>query len=257
MREIISALFEPVVSYWWHPYTPWHASRTVPSYELLIAGYADLILVPEPSAHVLALAENAGVELEFIPVGVEALVFITHEDNPLENITLSQVLDIYTYRNITNWAEIGGQDGRIIPLNRNPHSGSQTLMDNLVLQGRQVHEGLMYYQIGGMMDVISSIEHAEWVVFHWDEPPGPNDFALGYTVYFYLNPYWPIKTLALNGIAPSHETILSGEYPLTTNYFAVIRADTPESHPARLIANWLTTQQGQATVSAAGLGTLY
>ncbi|MDR0272030.1 MAG: hypothetical protein LBI27_01765, partial [Clostridiales bacterium] len=70
MREMIWAMYDAPEQ--WQISVPYYASRTVPSYELLINNYVDLILVPEPSEHVLLLAENAGVELEFIPIAVEA-----------------------------------------------------------------------------------------------------------------------------------------------------------------------------------------
>ena len=82
----------------------------------------------------------------------------------------------------------------------------------------------------------------------------PNTFALGYTVSAFLNRQEPIlKALAIDGVFPSRETILSGEYPLITNYFAVIRADSPEDSPTRRIASWLVTPEGQAVVESARL----
>ena len=259
VSELIRTMFysgDPNYPEWW-PYRAFRASRTIPSYQLLIANYVDMILVPNPSTEILIMAEDAGVELEFIPIGVEALVFITHEDNPVSNIALEQVLEIYAEMNITNWEQIGGYDGRIIPLNRNPHSGSQTQMDNLVLEGRQVHPTLEEnYQLSGMLDMLSSVRGPWWA-------EGDHDFALGYTVYFYLkqvqgqhNWFDDIKPLSLDGVFPSHETILSGDYPIATNYFAVIRADTPENSPARILAEWLQTPSGQKVIHSAGIGTL-
>ena len=256
MREVIDVMLAPG-PYWRtdDPYFLWHASRTVPSYELLIGEYLDLILVPEPSEHVLQLAETAGVELEFTPVAVEALVFITHADNPVYSVTTEQILGIYESRTVSNWSQLGGGDGPIIPLNRNLHSGSQTLMDNHVLTGRAIHPDLARYQLDAMSWMLEAVGSP------WFYSEDTSAFALGYTVFFFLNDHnfleeFNLKILALDGVFPSHETILSGEYPVTTNYFAVIRADTPENHPARRIANWLLTSDGQAAVEAAGLGTV-
>jgi len=271
-QEIIRVMFAPdgtLPSHDHRFYEPQHASRTVPSYELLIANYLDMILVPDPSDYVLNLAEEAGVELEFFPVAVEALVFITSIQNPVSDITTEQILQIYTDRSITNWAELNGDYGRIIPLNRNPHSGSQTLMDNLVLEGRTLHPALMPYAQDMMGHMISSTANPMWWVLGYrndaDDPyeiPMHGNYALGYTVYFLLRALdmWydeMVKPLSLNGVFPSRETIMSGEYSLTTNYFAVIRADTPQNHPARKLVNWLLTQEGQDAVEAARLGRIW
>ena len=238
-------------------YDRWHVSRTIPSYELLIAGEVDMVIVPEPSAFVRDLAEEAGVELEFTPIIREALVFITSSENPVSEITWQQVLQIYADASINNWAELGGLDGRIIPLNRNAHSGSQTLMENLVLGGREMHPSLDRYVIERMETMISSTGFTRWEIRSlpdWqfgDEVPNFNYFALGYTVYFFLASRDYVKPLAFDGVFPSYETITSGEYPLITHYYAVIRADTPDNSPERKIIDWLLTPEGQDIVSSA------
>ena len=73
---------------------PDSASKTVPSYQKLIAGEADLIVVPYASAEVLAQAEAAGVTLKFYPIAAEALIFITPVDNTTDNITREQVHEL-------------------------------------------------------------------------------------------------------------------------------------------------------------------
>ena len=61
-----------------------------------------------------------------------------------------------------------------------------------------------------------------------------------------------IKLLKVNGVMPSNETIASGEYPYRQPFYAVIRADEPESSPARQLFNWLTTTEGKALIEKAG-----
>ena len=61
-----------------------------------------------------------------------------------------------------------------------------------------------------------------------------------------------IKLLEINGVAPSNETIASGEYPYGQEFYAVIRKDAPENAPERLLFQWLVTPEGQALVESAG-----
>jgi hypothetical protein len=133
-------------------------------------------------------------------------------------------------------------------------------MDNLVLEGQSVHPTREEnYQLGGMLLMLDTLLNPWWP---YDREDNPYVFSLGYTVYFYLMQMWDqgrmadIKLLTFDGVTPSHETILSGEYALTTNYFVVIRANTPQGHPARNIAEWLATPGGQDVVREAGLGTM-
>jgi phosphate transport system substrate-binding protein len=137
---------------------PVEASKTIPSYEKLISGNIDLIIVPDPSSDVIAKAENAGVELEYIPIGAEALVFITHKDNPVHNITKEQAVEIYSSMTINNWSQLGGKNGRIIPICRNADSGSQTQMDNMILEGKtiapEIEDNFMERDMNGMVQMV-------------------------------------------------------------------------------------------------------
>ena len=242
------------------PGLPEKASKTMKSYELLINGDVDLILVPDPSKEVGEMAESAGTELEYIPVGAEALVFITHEDNPVSNIDASQMQKIYSDMSVTDWSELGGKSGRIVPICRNADSGSQAQMENLVLGGKKINpaveENYMERDMNGMLQMVE-----EYRYFSRDSEE--NAYTLGYTLYYYIQisqsvmgDAMDIKTLAYEGISPTPETILSKEYPLSINYYAVVRKDLPENHPARKIVDWLTTTSGQWEVAISGLGAL-
>ena len=241
------------------PGLPQKASKTVKSYELLIAGDVDLILVPDPSKEVEEMSDNAGIELEYIPISAEALVFITHKDNPVNNINASQVQKIYSDMSITDWSEIGGKSGRIIPISRNADSGSQAQMENLVLGGRSINpiveENYMERDMNGMLQMV---EEYRYFAREGEE----NAYSLGYTLYYFMQisqsvlGEMSIKMLSYDGIDPTSETILSKEYPLSINYYAVVRKDLSENHPARKIANWLKTTDGQWEVAASGLGSL-
>ena len=81
-------------------------SQTHQAYVNLIDGNVDLILVTYPSEDELNLAKQAGVELEIIPVVKEGFVFYVNAKNPINNLSLAQVQDIYSGE-ITNWKEVG------------------------------------------------------------------------------------------------------------------------------------------------------
>ena len=112
--------------YYFYAGFPQKASKTVPSYALLIGGEVDLIFVPYASEEVLQSAAEAGVELEFHKVAAEALVFITPKENTAQNITREQIRSIELDYDITNWSELGGPDRELVPICRNDVSGSQS-----------------------------------------------------------------------------------------------------------------------------------
>jgi phosphate transport system substrate-binding protein len=61
-----------------------------------------------------------------------------------------------------------------------------------------------------------------------------------------------IKLLSIDGVAPTPETITSGEYPYKTAYYAVVRADEAENSAARQVISWLLSEDGQILAEETG-----
>ena len=76
-------------------------------------------------------ALQKGVELEIVPIGMEAFVFFVNKKNPVDELTTDQIRAIYRGE-ITNWRDVGGSDKIINPLTRIKGSGSQTMMDKFM-----------------------------------------------------------------------------------------------------------------------------
>lgn len=87
------------------------------AYENLVEGNADILLVYEPAEETKEFLDGCGVELEFVPIGRDALVFIANEANPVQGLTTQQLIDVYTGK-ITNWQQVGGSDQEIVPFQR-------------------------------------------------------------------------------------------------------------------------------------------
>lgn len=210
------------------------------AYMNLIEKNADLILVArEPSSDEMKAADNAGVRLDLRPVALDAFVFLVHSDNPVQNLTLGQIRDIYTGK-ITNWADVGGLDGEIHTYQRNPNSGSQELMEKLVMRGERMLESPDMILMS-MMGPFSAIH---------DDPHG-----IGYSVFFYAENIYPddnVRLIAVNQVGPTSQTISAGSYPLITEVYAVLRENTPVESQARFLSDWLLTSGGQAAVEASG-----
>ena len=94
---------------------------------------ARMLVVYEAPDSVKEELEEANVQLEQKAIGVDALVFIVNEDNPVTNLTQQQLKDIYAGK-ITNWKEVGGKDLDIVAFQRRADSGSQTLFKKLLIQ---------------------------------------------------------------------------------------------------------------------------
>ena len=210
------------------------------SYLNLIGGTADLILVARaPSDDELALAETEGVELDVRPVALDAFVFLVNADNPVDDLGLDAIRGIYTGA-ITRWSELGvdeplgdDPDNPIQAYLRDPNSGSQELMEALVMQGRPMIDApdMILETMIGPINAIST-----------------DAAGIGYSVYYYatvINPDEGVKLLAIEGVLPQAATIAGRQYPLTAEVVVVVRADPGGQH-CRAAARLATGRRGPA-----------
>jgi phosphate transport system substrate-binding protein len=222
-------------------------SGTHEAYMRLIVGETDLILVArEPSSDEIDSAEDLGVTLDIQPVALDAFVFLVNVENPRESFTLDEIRGIYTGE-IMKWTALGvtkrlSQDAAnlIQPYIRDPNSGSQELMIDLVMGDTPMIDA-PNMMIPTMMGVINRV--------------GTDPAGLGYSVYYYtvaLAPDPAIRHAAIEGVLPTPETIADGSYPLRTEVYIVVQADTPDDSPALVLRDWLLTGDGQALIAESG-----
>ena len=214
-------------------------SGTDDAYMQLINGNVDLLLVYGPAQDTLDYADQQKVELEMTPIGKDALVFLVNVANPVDDLTGQEIVDIYTGK-ITNWSEVGGEHTPVKAFQRQLLSGSQTMMNKLVMKGREMAaapEGYVIGDMGGLVDAIATYDNA--------------DYAIGYNVYYYVTRMKlddRIHLMSVDGVAPSNDSIASGEYPFVSDFYVVIRADAKPGSPERILYNWMLTDDGQALV---------
>lgn len=211
-------------------------NKTHQAYVNLINGDADLIFVTYPSLEEQTLAQENDVELEIIPIVSEAFVFLTHIDNPVDSLTLTQVQDIYQ-GNITNWSQVGGDDVDIIAYQRPENSGSQSGFLELVMKDLDIMTPPNEWIQASMGEIIDAVAS-------YNNKPD----AIGYSYYYFVVDMWGnenVKLLEIDGVYPNNETIASKEYPITTHYYAVFNKNQARSSDVRKIVDWLLSMQGQ------------
>lgn len=197
-----------------------HFSRTSESFRQLMQGNSDLLIVAEPSPNVLDELDAAGFEIQMEPFANDGLVFVVNADNPVDSLTVEQLRDIYTGK-ITNWKEVGGDDLEIAPFQRNAESGSQVLMEKLVMDGQAMMEppeGYMLSEMGTLMEAVRSYDNSA--------------SAIGYSVFYYASDMemgLRSKVLRVDGVNPSADAIRSGEYPLRNPYSRGHGPPTPQT----------------------------
>ena len=218
-------------------------TRSSDVYKNLIDGNVDVIFAAEPAPQDYEYAKSKGVELNVLPVTSSAFVFIVNTQNPVDNLTLDQIVKIYKGE-ITNWKEVGGDDEEIIPYQRPNGSGSQTAMISLVMKDASFMSAPKMQvegEMGGLVDAIAEYDNAK--------------AAIGYSYFYYINTMYKrdtIKMLSVNGVAPTIENIKTDAYPIHTNGFVVTLKGISEDSPAQKWVDAVTSPRGSKVITDAG-----
>ena len=201
-----------------------HYTNTRGAYKDIVDGNADIIICAQPSDEQLQYAKDNGVELEMVPIGSDAFVFIVNDSNPVNNITIEQIRGIYSGE-IKNWKELGGKDIPIAAMRRNKNSGSQTALEKL------------------MGD--TPIKPDYTTLFG-----SPIGFSFRYYVTGMLGE-GGVKVLTINGIAPTAGTIADGSYPVAGNIYAIYRKGETNENVQKAI-DFMLSPEGQEIVERSG-----
>ena len=199
-------------------------TNTRGAYKSVVDGVADVVICVKPSEEQLAYAKEKGVELNLVPIGKEAFVFLVNADNPVSDLTKEQIRGIYSGK-YTNWKQLGGDNKLISALQRNEGSGSQTAMINF-MEGKEIKRD-------------------------YDTFLGS---AIGFSFRFYVEGIVEdggVKMLSVNGIYPNKENIRNESYPIVNELYAVYRKDNDNANIPILI-NWILSDEGQRIIEDTG-----
>jgi phosphate transport system substrate-binding protein len=186
-----------------------------------------------------SLAESKGASPSEETVALDGLAVVVHPDNPIRQLTIRQLADLFAGR-VTNWKDLGGKDADVVLLSREVNSGTHVYFKEHVLDA------------GGSQDEFAPsallLPSSQAIA---DEVTA-NPSAIGYYGMGYLNPknvaVAVAKSAEANYVMPSEETVRSGDYPISRPLFLYTRMA-----PAGLVKAFLEFTQspdGQKVVRA-------
>ena len=213
----------------------------------LIDNQTDLIIVARKmSADEKEYANNAGVSLIEMPIALDALDFIINAQNSVNSLSVEQIQNIYL-GNITNWNEVGGTDEEIIPFIRNANSGSQEMMNEIVMNST----GMPDWEVS----LSDAEEHTLWSMSAVYEELILHPNGICFTPHYYKEYMMSniftadrIKTLAVNEIMSDRNSIKNKTYPFVANVYVSIRSDLDTNSMAHKIYEWLQTKSGKDVI---------
>lgn len=198
--------------------------NTIRGFTAVVDGDTDIFLTAHPSESQMAYAKEKGVELELVPIGKEAFVFIVNKENPVSDLSVDEIRKIYSGE-ITNWSAVGGEFLPINPTKRLENSGSQSTM-KAFMKGTEMKSN----------------------------PLGFLGRSIGFSFRFYVSDVAEnggIKILSVNGIYPDKENISNKSYPVVADFYAVYRKDN-ENENVKKVVDFLLSDEGKKIIEETG-----
>jgi len=190
-------------------------------------------------------AKKAGITPVEHVVGFDGLAIFVHKNNPLEQITIEQLSQIYKeHGNIDSWSQLGvkipgAKSDQIVRVSRQNNSGTYAYFREHVVGKKNDFKF-------GSLDMNGSKEVVELV----GRTPG----AIGYSGLGYATPAVKFlrvaKTKDAPGIVPSKESVQDKTYPIARPMF-MFTPPNPPQHVTDYL-NWITSEAGQKIVEATG-----
>jgi len=146
-------------------------------------------------------ALSKGIKMNEIIAARDGIGVILNKDNPVGNLTLKQVEDIFT-GNVTDWSELGGEKGTISVYTRNTASGTYSDFKKIAMSARDY--GVATQKMAGNEQIASEV--------------GKNPNGIGYVGLAYTKASG-IKTATIDGAQPSEASIQAGTYPIARPTF--------------------------------------
>jgi phosphate transport system substrate-binding protein len=217
-------------------------SQTHGAFMNLIDKNADIIfthrtLSPYEKAH----ADELGVTLIETSIALDAFVFVVNPNNPVKSLTVKQVQDIYTGE-ITNWKQVGGSDEVIKPFVRPSNSGSQEVMETLVMKDLEISDSFDDSQIISMAGVFPEMYDAGSICYTFDY----------YKRIMVQVSDEDVPKIKINNVFPDKNTVKNRTYPFVSEVRVAIRSDLDKNSMAYKLYMYIQTKEGKDIISESG-----
>jgi phosphate transport system substrate-binding protein len=188
-------------------------------------------------------AKDNGVNPVEHIVAKDAIAIIVNPVNPVNQLTIRQLSDIYSGK-INNWKEVGGNDQLIVRLSRETNSGTHVFfLENVVRLGEPGNKTLF------STDTLL-LPSSEGITAETRDNPS----VIGYDGLGYVTP--DVKVIAVGSdssgpfILPSADTVNNGQYPIARDLYMYT-----DGQPTGAVADyisWIMTSDAQEIVTQLG-----
>ena len=177
-------------------------------------------------------AEEKEAGLKETVLAYDGIAIIVNPENPVSDLTLEQIADIYTGR-ITNWKDLGGNDAEIVLIGREAGSGTRDGFETIT----GTSDACQYRQeLTSTGDVITTVAQ--------------NPDAIGYASLASIKD--TVKALSIGGIVPTEDSVKDGSYAIQRPFLLVTKADATLSPQAKAFFDFACSKDAADLITASG-----
>ena len=165
-------------------------------------------------------------------LALDGIAIIVNPSNPVNDLTVAQVADIYTGV-YTNWKELGGNDQEIVLIGREAGSGTRDGFESIT---KTSEKALYRQELTSTGDVITTVS----------QNPG----AIGYASLSAVKD--TVKALQIEGVTPTEESVKDGSYKIQRPFVMVTKANTELSSAAKQFFDYALSAEAAPIIAAAG-----
>lgn len=182
------------------------------------------------------LQKTVGTPPTEIVVARDGIAIYVHEQNPLRDMTVEQIRDVYMGR-IRNWSELGGANAPIVLYGRENSSGTYEYFKEHVLEKQDFAAAVQ--TLPGTAAVVNAVAR---------DPRG-----IGYGGAAYAQGVRVVgvrKDAGSAAMTPNDTTVTDGSYPISRGLYFYTRK-APEG-TIKAFIDYVLSPEGQAVVSDVG-----
>jgi phosphate transport system substrate-binding protein len=200
----------------------------------LLNGRAEVAVVSRDlTEEEIRLAAEAKFDPFPFKFAIDGLAVVVHEKNPVEDLTLDQLRDLFSGR-VGSWAELGGADVPVVVVTTTQNAGAWEFFRGKVLEGRSYARGA--YPQASEEDVVRGVEGNVGAIGF-----AGLDFVKGAVRAVGISP-----GAGLPAVKPTRESILKKEYPLI-RFFSLVTRKDPMGLTGGFVS-YVTSAEGQKMV---------
>ena len=187
-------------------------------------------------------ASSKGINVVEKVIAYDGLVVIVHPDNPVKELTMAQIKDIFTGK-VKNWKELGGPDQKITALSRESNSGTYVFFQEHVLNKENFDPSVKLMPASSA--IAQSISQDKWSVGY---------LGLGYTKEAKVKIINVKKDENSPAVTPNHNTVLDKSYSIARPLFLIFNGE-PQGFLLKFL-EFTLSDEGQKIVEETGYITL-